>query len=189
MRWLRLLAMAAVALLLASCATPARIGGAGPAFERTGRFAVSVRPADGPAQAAQGNFAWRDTGAALRLDLLSPMGGVLARILVEPGLAVLERANGERERAEDPDALLAEVWGEAMPVAGLRAWIQGRPWAGSALASVRRDGQGRVTQLVQDGWTVSLSDYDDRGPGRLRLARDQAGRRISLQLVADTDTP
>ncbi|MER1968803.1 outer membrane lipoprotein LolB [Castellaniella sp. GW247-6E4] len=185
MKWVRILALALVAVLLASCATPERIGGAGPAFERTGRFAVSARPAEGPAQAAQGNFAWRDTGAALRLDLLSPMGGVLARIFVEPGQAVLERANGERERAANADALLAELWGEAVPVAGLRAWIQGRPWAGGAVDAVRRDDQGRIIQLVQDGWTVRLWDYDGLGPGRLRLARDQAGRRISVQLIVD----
>ena len=185
MRWLRILALATATLLLASCATPTRIGGTGPAFERAGRFAVTVQPPDGPAQAAQGNFAWRDTGAALRLDLLSPMGGILARIRVEPGNAVLERANGQRERAASADALLAELWGEAVPVAGLRAWIQGRPWAGSPVGAVQRDDQGRITQLVQDGWTVRLSDYDAQGPGRLRLARDQAGRRLNLQLIAD----
>uniref|UniRef100_UPI003342874F outer membrane lipoprotein LolB n=1 Tax=Castellaniella defragrans TaxID=75697 RepID=UPI003342874F len=183
----RILALAAVALLLASCATPTRIGGAGPAFERTGRFAVLLRQPEGSDQAMQGNFAWRDTGAALRLDLLSPMGSILARILVEPGQAILERANGQRERAADPDALLAEVWGEAVPVAGLRAWIQGRVWAGSPVGSIQHDGQGRVTRLVQDGWTVQLSDYDAQGPGRLRLVREQAGRRLSLQLAINLD--
>lgn len=185
MRCLRILALWCAVLLLASCATPTRIGGAGPAFERAGRFAVTVTPANGPAQAAQGNFSWRDTGSALRLDLLSPMGGVLARILVEPGRAVLERANGEREYAASADALLAEVWGEAVPVAGLRAWIQGQAWAGSPVDTVQRDDRGRVTQLSQDGWAVRLSDYDAQGPGRLRLVREQAGRRLSLQLIAD----
>lgn len=185
MRCLRTLALWMSVLLLASCATPTRIGGTGPAFERAGRFAVSVTPVNGPVQAAQGNFAWRDTGSLLRLDLLSPMGAVLARILVEPGQAVLERANGEREYAANADALLAEIWGEAVPVAGLRAWIQGQPWAGSPVDSVQRDDQGRVSRLIQDGWTVRLSDYDVQGPGRLRLAREQAGRRLSLQLIAD----
>lgn len=185
MRALRILLWVMAAVLLASCAAPGRIGGAGPAYERVGRFAMSLHEADGTAQAAQGGFSWRDDGRTLRLDLLSPMGGVLARILVEPGHAQLERANGEVDLARNPDALLAEVWGEPMPVAGLRAWIRGQAWAGSPITSEQRDPQGRIVALVQDGWTLRLGNYDAQGPGRLRLSREQGGQRLSLQLIAD----
>ena len=185
MRLFRILALFVSVLVLAACASPARIGGAGPAFERTGRFAMTVREGDRPVEAVQGGFSWRDDGKTLRLDLLSPMGSVLARILVRPGLSVLEHANGITEEARNPDALLAKVWGHAVPVVGLRAWIRGKPWAGSPVEAVQRDADGHIVRLVQDGWVLRLSDYDELGPGRLRLTHDQAGRRLGLQLIVD----
>lgn len=185
MRTLRIFVTALLTMLLLACAAPGRIGGEGPAFERTGRFAVLLRSVGAADQAVQGGFAWRDSGDTLRLDLLNPMGSVLARIRVRPGQAVLERADGTREQAANPDALLAQVWGEAIPVAGLRAWIQGEPWAGSPVASVQRDDQQHITALVQNDWSLRLSDYDDQGPRRVRLTRDQGGQHLSLQLIID----
>ncbi|MGB3290069.1 MAG: lipoprotein insertase outer membrane protein LolB, partial [Burkholderiaceae bacterium] len=84
------------ALLLSACATPGKIGGdaAGAAFERTGRFAVSVNYADGKQDSVQGGFAWRDEGRVLTLDLANPLGNTLARVEVEPGRATLTRSNG-----------------------------------------------------------------------------------------------
>src|SRR3546814_9254470 len=67
-----------------------------------------------------------DTGNALTLDLTNPLGNTLARVSVLPGLATLTRSNGEREQAAHPDALVEQVLGSPMPVAGLRDWLQGR---------------------------------------------------------------
>lgn len=187
MRALRWIGLAATLSILAACATPQRIGGAGAAFERVGRFAVTVRDVNAPAQAAQGGFSWRDTGERLRLDLVSPVGNVLAQIQVSPDSAVLVRSNGEREVATDPDTLLAQVWGHAVPVAGLRAWIQGRVQPGGSPAAIDRDAQGRIMSFDQDGWQVSLSDYDARGPMRVRLSRHDAQGEVRVQLIVNED--
>ncbi|HXE18797.1 MAG TPA: outer membrane lipoprotein LolB [Castellaniella sp.] len=171
--------------LLAACATPGRIAGEGAAFERVGRFAVNLQPVAEAPYAAQGGFSWRDDGRALRLDLTTPLGSVLARIQVEPGQSVLERADGSHEAAADPDALLALIWGHAMPVSGLRAWIRGRPVSGRPVQDARRDGQGRLVAMEQDGWQVELSDYDDQGPRRVRLQRRDDQGQWRLQLIVD----
>lgn len=184
LRWVGLVAMLAV---LAACASPQRIGGTGAAFERVGRFAVTIRPVNAPAQAAQGSFSWRDTGERLRLDLVSPVGNVLAQIQVSSDSAVLVRSNGEREAASDPDTLLAQIWGYAVPVAGLRAWIQGRVQPGDAPSTLNRDPQGRIVSLDQDGWQVSLSDYDARGPMRVRLLRHDTQGEVRVQLIVNRD--
>ena len=175
--WLAL----ALTSVLAACAAPQRIAGVGPAFERQGRFAVNLQPAGAAPYAAQGGFSWRDDGQALRLDLVSPLGSILARILVEPGHAVLERADGSRESAATPDALLALVWGHPMPVSGLRAWMCGQAAPG-LVVDARHDDDDRLIALRQDGWDVRLSDYDDQGPGRVRLSRldDQGQWRLQL---------
>lgn len=176
-----------LACLVAACTTPARIGGQGTAFERVGRFAVNLQPVAEAPYAAQGGFSWRDDGRTLRLDLSTPLGSVLARILVQPGLSLLERADGSRESAADPDSLLALVWGHAMPVSGLRAWVRGQPLKGHPVQSATHDAQGRLTHLQQDGWQVDLSDYDARGPRRVRLLRMDAQGQWRLQLVVDQD--
>jgi outer membrane lipoprotein LolB len=184
-RFGRLLAGLGLALMLAACATPSRIGGQGPAFERVGRFAVNLQPLAQQPYAAQGGFSWRDDGRALRLDLSNPLGSVLARIRVEAGVSVLERADGSRESAASPDALLTQVWGHPMPVAGLRHWIHGQAEPGREPDAAQRDGQGRLTAFQQDGWDVRLSDYDDRGPLRVRLSRQDDQGQWRLQLVMD----
>jgi outer membrane lipoprotein LolB len=184
-RWWRGGLMLLLAGVLAACAAPARIGGQGPAFERVGRFAVNLQPVAQAPYAAQGGFSWRDDGRTLRLDLSTPLGSVLARIQVQPGLSVLERADGSHETADNPDALLALIWGHAMPVSGLRAWIRGQPVQGRPVQGAQRDGQGRLTAMEQDGWEVRLSDYDELGPRRVRLLRQDDQGQWRLQLVVD----
>ena len=182
LRWVALTVI--FASLLTACATPQRIGGTGPAFERQGRFAVNLQPAVAAPYAAQGGFSWRDDGRILRLDLVSPLGSILGRIRVEPGLSLLERADGSRESAATPDALLALVWGHPMPVSGLRHWMRGEPAPG-LVVDAQHDDQDHLTALRQDGWDVRLSDYDAQGPGRVRLSRQDDQGQWRLQWIVD----
>lgn len=174
-----------IATVLAGCAGPQRILGDGVAFERTGRFAVNVTEPGRAPEAVQGGFAWRDSGRILRLDLVNPLGTTLARIVVEPGLAVLEHADGSTEAAATADALLAKVLGTALPVANLRDWLQGRTGA-DAVTDLHTDAQGRPESFTQQGWQLRLSRYDALGPGLLRLDRRDGARRISVRLAIDT---
>lgn len=183
--WLRLAMVSTLAGLLVACATPTRIAGQGPAFERVGRFAVNLQPVAAAPYAAQGGFSWRDEGRQLRLDLTSPLGSILARIQVEPGFALLVRADGSQDSAADPDALLALVWGHAMPVSGLRSWIRGRVVAGQPVSAMQRDDAGHLTGFEQDGWEVRLSSYDAQGPRRIRLMRQDDQGQWRLQLIVD----
>jgi outer membrane lipoprotein LolB len=72
-----------------------------------------------------------------------------------------------------------------MPVSGLRAWIRGQPVQGRPVQGAQRDGQGRLTAMEQDGWEVRLSDYDELGPRRVRLLRQDDQGQWRLQLVVD----
>lgn len=177
---------AGVTLLLAGCATPSRIDTAAPesVFQRTGRFAVSVQYSDGRQEAVQGGFAWLDTGRVLTLDLANPLGTTLARVQVQPDIAVLTRANGEQNAASDPDALVEQVLGSPIPVAGLRYWLRGRA-AGAANVQPTLNAAGQPESFTQDGWRVELLRYDQQGPGLVRLNRAEANRSISVRLVVD----
>ncbi|GAB2901288.1 lipoprotein insertase outer membrane protein LolB [Paralcaligenes ginsengisoli] len=170
--------------LLAACATPHRITDAGGAraFERTGRFAVSVMRDNGKQQAVQGGFAWRDDGQTLRLDLANPLGNTLARVQVSPGYSVLTRSDGSQEQASDPDGLVEQVLGSAIPVEGLRDWLRGRT---GAVLNLEKNQAGQATSFQQNGWRVVLSRYDSLGPRLLQLNRNDSNQRISVRLVVD----
>lgn len=174
------------AAAIAGCASPPRIEGAvdGPSFDRTGRFALLVEDRAGERDAVQGGFAWRDAQGVLKLDLANPLGSTLARIEVTPERAVLTRSDGTTEAAPYADALVEQVLGSPMPVAGLRDWLRGRLASGPA-QQTDKDTAGNVASFVQHGWRVELSRYDNLGPRLLRLRRSEAGRDISLRLVID----
>lgn len=173
-------------LLLAACATPQKIGGTGAvgAFDRTGRFAISVNPSFGAPEAVQGGFAWHDEGRELTLDLANPLGSILARVQVMPGHALLTRANGTTEQAPGPDALVELVLGSPIPVAGLRDWLRGRTGSSPA-AKLERNEAGQIASFEQNGWRVAMSRYDASGPRLLQLNRNEASRSISVRLAVD----
>lgn len=182
-RLFRLVLVAVAAAVVASCTAPGRIASDGGAsFERTGRFSVSVQESTGAQDGVQGGFAWLDTGALLQLDLSNPLGSTLARVTVDKGMAMLERSNGAREYARDPDALVEKVLGSPVPVAGLRDWLQGETGKVDS-DDVETDDQGRPVQFVQQGWRVKLSRYDALGPTLLQLNRNDARRSISVRLA------
>lgn len=168
---------------LAACATPDQIAThSDTAFQRTGRFALTVDHVSGKQDAVQGGFAWLDAGRGLALDLTNPLGSTLARVTVSGGTATLTHSNGAQEVAPDADRLVEKVLGSPIPVSGLRYWLQGQ--TGPARAhDTQRDGQGRLTEFNQEGWRVRLSRYDTLGPTLLQLNRNEAARDIRLRLA------
>lgn len=180
------LAACAVALWLTACATPQHIGGVqgDEVFERVGRFAVSAETPGEPVQAAQGGFAWQDAGRVLRVDLATPMGSTLARVVVEPGHARMTPAEGKEVHAATADDLLEQVLGTPVPVAQLRHWLRGQ-LGPEPVEEVQRDDQSRPLRFRQHGWSVALSRYDAQGPQLLRLERRDGWRQLSVRLVVD----
>lgn len=186
-RWRAGLLACLACLLLAACATPQKIAGSGAgaqAFDRVGRFAVSVEHRDGKRDAVQGGFAWHDAGRELLLDLANPLGSTLARVQVLPGVAILTRSNGDTETASSPDGLVDQVLGSPIPVGGLRDWLRGQTGA-APVSSLQKNAAGQITQFQQAGWQIALSRYDSAGPRLLQLNRSEASRDISVRLVID----
>lgn len=176
-----------LATLVAGCAAPGKISSeADAAFQRTGRFSVSVNASDGTQDAVQGGFAWLDTGQTLTLDLANPLGSTLARVTVNDGMATLTHSSGAREYAPHADGLVEKVLGSPVPVAGLRDWLRGR--TGTApVQDVQKDPDtGQLTGFVQDGWRVQLSRYDGSGPTLLQMNRNDAQRQIRVRLAIST---
>lgn len=148
------LATAAAPLLLAGCVVPL----APDEVRLRGRFAVSIQ---GPAgrESHTGRFELAERPGLRRLDLLTPLGGVLVRIEEAPdGARLWRRLDEEPLEGSSLDALLLRSLGFAVPVNALSEIAQ----AGAAAPDDTRCGEWRAR---------ILSRAADGSPQRLRFER------------------
>ncbi|PMC17364.1 outer membrane lipoprotein LolB [Oligella urethralis] len=182
------LCLVATALLAACSVTPSVDQQQITEQTRIGRFAVlAFDKREGVNKdAVQGGFVWRDLGTNLVLDLTNPLGSTLARVEVSDFQSVLINSAGQRMVAPSPDDLLARVLdGRPLPVSGIRYWVKGELMPTAQALGVTHDEQGRLLTAEQNGWQISLSEYDAKGPTRMHLLRNEPAERISVRLSVD----
>ncbi|MEO5732388.1 MAG: outer membrane lipoprotein LolB [Rubrivivax sp.] len=169
-----LLAPAVAMSLLAACATPQPVSGGSQWI--SGRMAVRV--AASPQRIAQSfnaAFDLQGDGRQGELRLSSPLGTRLATARWAPGLAALQTSDGE-QRFADLDQLSMAALGEALPLAALSDWLEGRPWAGAPSAPTA----GGFEQM---GWTVQT---EERAIGAISFVRAAAP---AVQVRVRLDSP
>ena len=156
-RILLALPAAAAVLTLAGCVT-----GQPPLFERYGRFALVSTSASGEREAVNGRFSLRRTSAGLRLNLMTPLNGILTSI------EVLETSQNESPlRAATAEELMLRTTGVAVPVETLERWL-----------TMKGD------RASEYGWSVRvLKRRDDGMPGTIRASSTG----VSLTLTMDED--
>ena len=148
-RILLALPAAAAVLTLAGCVT-----GQPPLFERYGRFALVSTSASGEREAVNGRFSLRRTSAGLRLNLMTPLNGILASIEVTPSGAVLETSQNESPlRAATVETL--ERW---LTMKGDRASEYG--WSVRVLKR-RDDGMPGTIRASSTGVSLTLTMDED----------------------------
>lgn len=115
-----------------------------------GRMALRIA-ALGSEPARQWAAAFELKGSAERgeLQLLSPLGTVVAQANWEPGTAML-RSSGQERRFGSLDELSWQALGERLPLQALPDWLRGRAWVGAPHVA---SGAG----FVQEGWQVDLT--------------------------------
>ena len=181
---LRLTTLLAAAALAAGCASLDRHApDAAEAGTLAGRLSMRV--------AADGDRPARSLGAAFelsgderrgRLDLLTPLGTVLARARWSPDGAVLAVPGSETAYA-DLDTLARQLLGEDVPLAALFDWLRGRPWPGAPSRPLdAADGTG----FEQLGWRVDLAQFAD---GRIGARRDLPPPAVTVQVRLDRAAP
>jgi len=167
---------AAVLLALSACAelTP-RKGAEGIEFELTGR--IAMRYGEG---GSSGNLAWRHARHDDEMLITSPLGLGIARITRQGDAVTVTASDGRIYQARDAETLTEEVLGFRLPLAGLADWVRGRAAPGPAEHT--RDAQGRLTRLVQDGWSIDYLAYAPDGalPSRLRLTYPGLELRLAI---------
>lgn len=155
-----------LSLVLLGCATPTppppRQTSAGEVL--SGRLAVVVADMPGtqagdaqpaPAQSLSAAFELRGSAQAGSLDLISPLGSIMAQAVWSPDGATLQSNRG-RELYEDMDSLTRDMLGESLPVGALFDWLRGRPWGGAPSQPNKAPSPEGFTQM---GWQVDLSRF------------------------------
>jgi outer membrane lipoprotein LolB len=152
-----------------------------------GRFAIQYNDQNGQQRNAYGNFTWQETGDTVTLQLRNPLGQTLAIVTSSPASATLELPNRQPLTADNVSTLMQNALGFALPVEGLRYWLQPSP-APTSRARTEKDPDqpSRLKQIMQDGWTIDYLAYADApatGVKRLNLSRSEPP--LDIKLVLD----
>lgn len=189
--------VAAAVVVLAGCASvkpqgPSTTNAATAVTAQTsrayhGRFAIQYDDQNGQQRNAYGNFTWQETGDTVSLQLRNPLGQTLAIVTSSPASASLELPNRQPLTADNVSTLMQNALGFALPVEGLRYWLQPSP-APTSRAKTEQDPEqpSRLKQITQDGWTIDYVAYADApatGVKRVNLSRTEPP--LAIKLVLD----
>jgi outer membrane lipoprotein LolB len=165
----------AAALLLGGCVQlPPRQGL--PA-DLSGRLAVRVD--DQPVRQWSAAFELSGNARDGQLNLVSPLGTVLAQARWSPAQAELTTPEGTR-RFDSLDQLGEQALGERIPLAALFDWLRGLPWAQAPWTAPVDNSSG----FVQLGWRVDLSRLAE---GAVEARRDAAPSAPAVTVRARLD--
>jgi len=187
------------ALLLAACAThpvapsPPRAGlswtqrraqliGVAERFTLNGRLAAS----HGTTGISAG-IHWEEHGADARLSLSGPLGLGGARVQLTGSTLSLQTSDGRTLSGDAAAAELTRQLGFDPPLASLRFWVIGTPdpTPTDDAGAISLDDQQRLTQLVQEGWTIHYDAYMSAAgqwlPRRLTVSREDLRLRLVIE--------
>lgn len=129
-----------------------------------------------------GQLSWRHGAGTDELDLRTPLGQTVARIVRDPDGVTLETSDA-RYRAPDAEALTRERLGVAIPLSGLAWWVAGRPDPARPYTSNLPGG------IVQDGWTIAYRDrFADGRPRKIDATRADLRLKLVIDAWSDSGT-
>lgn len=154
-----------------------------PDWDLGGRVALSNGSRGG-----SGRIEWQQRGARFGVSLSAPVTRQSWRLSGGGGQALLEGLDGGARRGDDPEALLREATGWEIPVAALASWVRGVPAPANGAARLQFDGEGRLSRLQQDGWTLDYAGWELH-PGfgvelPMRVTAERESARVRLVVDA-----
>jgi outer membrane lipoprotein LolB len=105
-----------------------------------------------------GNLLWKRDGGKHEIEILSPLGQVIARLYKNNGSYTLTTADQRVLQSADSEQLMRDALGFSLPVGGLEHWVLGRA---SPLTKydAQKSADGRIETLSQDGWNIVYAEY------------------------------
>jgi outer membrane lipoprotein LolB len=179
-----LVAALVIAVLCAACATAGLERSMHGGDTVAGRISVRYKDlATHKDDTSTGGFVWTQSGDAVELSLLDPLGQTVALIRSDANRSTIAFRDGRKVEGATPESLTQQTLGWTVPLRGLRYWLAGRADPGSTPA-VLEDGRIR-----QDRWTIRFLREDgapaDALPKRVDLVYPGPPAEIELRLVVD----
>ncbi len=128
---------------------------------------------------------WDQDHDNYRIRLIAPFGQGTYELTGSNEGVVMTTADNRILNARNPERLLQENMGWQIRLSGLRYWILGLPEPGVEAEQVNFDDKGRISDMQQAGWRVSVLRYIDVGglqlPGKLFMHNDRFKLRLVIQ--------
>lgn len=128
---------------------------------------------------------WQQDRENYTMRFIAPLGQGTYQLNGDNRQVSLITADNKHFQASDPEDLLMDNLGWSVPVHGLRYWVRGVPEPGIETENIIIDEQGRMTDLQQSGWRISISRYTEQDgtdlPGKLFMSNDRFKLRIVVQ--------
>lgn len=135
-------------------------------------------------QGFSASLEWRERDGVFDLRVAAPLGRGTVAMSGDATQVMLTTAKGEHFVAASAESLMQAHLGWSLPVGGVRYWVKGMPAPQTPPAQEVYDRQGRWTDFAQDGWRISILDYDDNTglslPRKLFLSRDDLQVRLVI---------
>ncbi|GAB6047884.1 lipoprotein insertase outer membrane protein LolB [Methyloparacoccus murrellii] len=136
-------------------------------------------------KAWQANLYWEHDPAQDRLRLSGPFSQGLVSIVVQKDLIYINEGGGVTALSRDPDAMLRQRLGFAVPLSSLRYWMLGVPDPG---ASAQRSADAGAGSFRQAGWHIVPDQLASIDGWMLPQKLTVQGAGVKLKILADTWT-
>ncbi len=124
-------------------------------FSLQGRIGVQ---ADG--KGFSGNIDWQHSTANDELNIYSPLGSQVAKVIKMNDQVTLTDAKDNSTTAKNIAELTQQTLGWELPLNGLADWALGRPTK-SPVTAITWDENGHIKTLAQDGWQLEYNSYTE----------------------------
>ncbi|MDQ2077639.1 lipoprotein insertase outer membrane protein LolB [Marinimicrobium sp. ABcell2] len=143
-----------------------------------------------PDNSGSARLRWDQDRDEFRIDLSGPFGQGRTVITGTPGSVTLDQGDDELLEAASAEELIWLATGWLVPVDQLLYWVRGVPSPETQARRMKRDDDGLLSELEQDGWHLRYSNYtlvDGHWhlPRRIIASRDE----VRLTLVIHNWSP
>lgn len=149
-------------------------------WEFKGRIAVKAGD-----EGFNGKFQWTQTDDEFSATVGGPLGIGTVRIEGDDRTIVLTDKDGVETQLVDPDTELYYRYGWTIPVSSLRYWALGIPDP-ERPAVTELDDAGRLKNLAQGDWQVTISRYRDSAGQSLPHTLTATNPDTRVRMVIDT---
>ncbi len=153
-----------------------------------GRFSVYYK-IDDREEGVHGSFEWEQTPELTSITLLSPLGQVAATVDVMPQLTTFAVPGKPPKSAPNAESLIKSQLGWALPVSGMKEWLQGCAVDAQGRSFIASPEKKSV--ITKDKWQIDYVSWIDGPtmplPKRINLTkgRDQTDLDLNIKLVID----